>query len=168
MLTDDAFARLVAEDVKNRVTHEQRDYLRLPENRERWRRGLVALIENLNDQIGDLERAEDRETKKYASLGKDGKRLLLESQMSFEERKKKVSRFRFYVEQRLAEVDRMTALGDEALEGDIRLASFLRKAIEAHRSFMVEWDMEATDIDEALWAALEGEWRFSDLEAISD
>ena len=35
-MNDDAFARLVAQDVKNKVDPGQRAYLRLPENTQRW------------------------------------------------------------------------------------------------------------------------------------
>ena len=51
-LMDDAtFDRLVSEDVKNLLPQEKSDYLRLPENLNRWKDSLLELIENLVDQI---------------------------------------------------------------------------------------------------------------------
>ena len=45
------FVRLVAEDVKNRASETQQEYLHLVENRERWKRALISLINNLDEQI---------------------------------------------------------------------------------------------------------------------
>ena len=36
MISSRAFDRIVAEDVSNKATQAQRDYLELPENCERW------------------------------------------------------------------------------------------------------------------------------------
>jgi len=60
----------------------------------------------------------------------------------------------------LAEADRLIALGEEGLDKELALAAFLSKAITAHREMMREHDLEPTDIDRALWAALEGKWDF--------
>jgi hypothetical protein len=53
-MNDDAFARLVAEEIKNQVTTEQRDYLNLPENWARWKRAVEALADNLESQLDIL------------------------------------------------------------------------------------------------------------------
>ena len=39
-MNDESFARLVADDVKNKSTEAQKKYLQLPENIKRWRRAL--------------------------------------------------------------------------------------------------------------------------------
>jgi hypothetical protein len=167
MLNDDAFARLVAEDVKNRVSSDQSDYLRLPENQERWRKTLAALIENLNEQIEGIKRQESEEINsiKKMKLGKTAEQVsIVESEAGFEERRKKISRFRFHVENKLAEADRLIALGEDGLSGDMKLANLLTKAINTHREMMFEFDIEPTPLDTALWRVLEGKWEFLDID----
>ena len=39
-------------------------------------------------------------------------------------------------------------------------ANFYRKAIAKHRALLDEYDLEATEIDRALWRALDNEWAF--------
>lgn len=164
MMNDDAFARLVADEVKNRVTAEQREYLGLPENRDRWERALVILTENLNNQLADLADREERERERYEALGKDGLKLLAEMLADVENRKKKVSRFLFHVERRIEAVQRMAAGSSEEIEERARLVEFLRRAIEQHRTLMIRENLEPTAIDSALWAALDGEWTFDDID----
>lgn len=162
MLTNEAFARLVAEDVKNRVTDEQKKYLRLPENVERWQRNLVALLENLAGQLTELNEREQGETERYKQLGDDGIRLLAESQADIDQRRKRISRFRYHVENRLDEATRLIAVAEIGVEGE--MAAFLQKSIERHRELINEADLDPTPIDRALWAALEGRWDFDDID----
>lgn len=164
MLSDDAFARLVAEDVKNKASVDQKNYLRSPDTRERWKRALYALVSNLDEQIGSVNDEEKADIDRYGSMGKAGKMLLFESSHNHVDRRKKIERFRFYVEQRLSEADRLIALGDEEISTDLSMTAFLQKAITTHRDKMDKYDMEPTVIDEALWAALEGRWVFGDIE----
>lgn len=164
MMSDDAFARLVAEEVKNRVTDEQRDYLNLPENWERWQRGLVALIANLDSQLADLQEREERETERYRALGADGLKLLAEMLADVEYRKKKIVRFKHHVERRLEAVRRLAESQSEVIEERARLVEFLRKAIEQHRNLMIQADLNPTAIDRALWDALEGRWEFDEID----
>jgi len=164
MLTDDAFARLVAEDVKNKSSVEQKNYLRGPETRDRWKRALYALIENLDLQIQEIDRSEKNDSNRYEKMGKAGERLLFETVQSYDDRRKKIERFRFYVEQRIAEVDRLIALGDEDVTTEQSMTAFLQQAISTHKEMMDDHDLEPTIVDEALWAALEGKWVFGDIE----
>lgn len=164
MLSDDAFARLVAEDVKNKSSVEQKTYLRGPETRTRWKRALYALIENLDMQIAGINASEKSDKARYETMGKAGERLLFESRETYDAHRKKIERFRFYVEQRIAEVDRLIALGDEGVNTEQSTTAFLQKAISTHRDKMEEFDLESTIIDEALWAALDGKWVFGDIE----
>lgn len=169
-MDDDAFARLVAEEVKNRVTPEQREYLSLPENLDRWQTGLISLIDNLDRQLAELNEREDRERVRYEALGKDGLSLLAEMLADVEHRRKKVERFRYHVERRLEAVQRLAAGSSEEIEERARLVNFLRKAIEEHRTLMVKANLEPTQIDRALWEALDGRWEFDaiDVEALLD
>lgn len=162
MLTNEAFARLVAEDVKNRVTDEQRKYLRLPENMERWQRNLVALLENLAGQLTELNDKEQVETSRYQQLGDDGIRLLAEIQADLDQRRKRISRFRHHVENRLDEATRLIAVSDSDDGGGA--TAFFQRAIAKHRDLIQEADLDPTPIDKALWAALEGRWDFDDVD----
>lgn len=164
-MLDETFARLVAEEVKNKVSQEQADYLRLPENWTRWQRALTTLISNLNGQLDDITESEKRATDRYRALGDDGLKLLAEVMAENEARRKKIMRFRFHVETRLDEVTRMIAMGSDAVDERLKTVEFLRHAIERHRDMMTENDLEATAIDRALWLALDGQWEFDGITA---
>lgn len=164
MLTDDAFARLVAEDVKNKVSGEQRSFLRLPENLQRWKRALEALLSSLDDQIDDLNDREKRETHRFRQLGDDGVILQAEMQTDIDARRRKINGFRFYVEARLDEVERMVLSASDSSSDRGRTAEFLRLAIQKHKQMLVDNDFDYTEIDEALWATLEGFWNFDNID----
>lgn len=159
-MNDDAFSRLVAEEVKNRVSRSQRDFLMLPDNWVRWQRALVVLVDNLRSQLERLSDDETVDRERYEALGEDGVKLLAEAMSDYENRRSKISRFKFHVDKRLDEVSRMIALGAESADEDTSAHAFLRKAIEKHRDMLEEFDLEATPIDVALWDALEGKWSF--------
>lgn len=160
MLNDDAFSRLVAEDVKNRVSDSQREYLRLPENWERWQRALRLLLDNLNDQLADMEARAEIEVRRFENMGDSGVVLLAEYQTNLEQRQRKIMRFRFYVETRLDEVSRFITIGSDEAANQMRAVEFFRKAIERHQEMIQDGDLDYSGIDEALWATLRGEWRF--------
>ena len=165
-MLDETFARLVAEEVKNRVTDEQREYLRLPENWTRWQRALMILAENLNGQLTILTNQEKDDTERYKALGDAGLKLLAETLSEYETRRKTISRFKFHVDTRLDEITRMIALGSDAIDERLKTVDFLRKAIERHQSLLQELDMEPTSVDKALWATLDGRWEFDDITSI--
>jgi hypothetical protein len=167
-MQDETFARLVAEEVKNRVTKTQADYLRLPENWGRWQRSLLALIDNLNSQLIEIQETERLDAERYGNLGEHGVTLLTESISESEARRKKINRFKFHVESKLDEVTRMIGLGTDAVDDQIKAIDFLRRSIERHRSMLQESGMEPTTVDQALWASLDGKWEFDliDLNAI--
>lgn len=162
-MNDDAFARLVAEEVKNRVAAEQRDYLLLPENWTRWQRALIALVENLNRQEQELNAREEREADRYRELGEAGIKLLAEAMAENEDRRKKITRFRFHVEARLDEVTRMIAVGSDDVDERLKIVEFYRRCIEKHREMLIEFNVEPTPIDLALWQSLEGKWGYDDI-----
>ena len=162
MMSDETFARLVADDVKNRVTDEQRQYLRLSENRDRWMIHIIALLRNLDQQVRDIEAHEERDREIYGALGEDGIRLLAEAQAASDERRKKVLRFRYHVEKRLDECERINiAHDDQDTEPD---RPILRRAIEKHREMTEQVGINPTEIDTALWASLGGEWKFAEID----
>ena len=96
MMNDDAFARLVAEEVKNKVSDTQVEYLNMPENWSRWHRALIALDRNLETQLVRLRQDQQSDAERYRSLGDDGIRLLAEAVSSYEDKIKKIERFKFH------------------------------------------------------------------------
>jgi hypothetical protein len=170
MLTDENFARLVAEDVKNRVSSEQSDYLRQPENHDRWKRSLQLLLVNLDGQLDELATKEELEVRRYSNLGVDGVGLLAEVQTVIEQRRRKIVRFRFHVEQRLDDVTRMSNAVSKVESEQIGNYNLLKSAIEKHKSIILDQDFfpslsdaEQDSIDEALWASLDGVWAFDQI-----
>lgn len=164
MLTDDAFVRLVADDVKNRVTDEQRSYLRLPSNTARWIEALESLLVSLESQLLELDRKEVIEVQRFSALGDDGVVLLAELQTDIEARRTKIGRFRFHVETRLDEARRAQIIASDVGGERARAADFFREAIARHREMILAYDFDYSDIDEALWATLDGLWSFDDIE----
>lgn len=162
-MNDDAFARLVAEEVKNNVGKAQKEFLKLPENWSRWQRALLALSKNLETQLANINADEDADRRRYEALGEDGVRLLAEAMSDYENRRKKIDRFKYHVDNRIDEVTKMIALGVDSIDEELRTIEFLRKAIKRHRDLLAENDMESTPIDEALWLALEGKWEFDNI-----
>ena len=163
-MNDDTFARLVAQDVKNKVDPGEKAYLRLPENVQRWQRGLIALIENLNSQLEEISSNESVSISKYEALGEDGQRLLEDTRNSFSDRRKNISRFRHYVEKRLDEATRLVAAISENADERAETVDFFRHAIQKHKEIIMSLDMDYSDVDEALWATLTGQWSFDEID----
>ena len=55
MLNDDAFARMVAEEVKNKLSPLHKKQLMDKENWDRWKDALLFLSENLKEQIDEID-----------------------------------------------------------------------------------------------------------------
>lgn len=161
---DETFARLVAEEVKNRVTPTQADYLRLPENWGRWQRALITLVDNLDNQLDDLNDQEAMHTERYRALGDQGVTLLTEALADIEGRRRKINRFKFHVDAKLDEVTRMIGLGTDAIDDQVKAVDFLRRAIERHRELNEQALIDPTPIDVALWEALDGKWEFDSID----
>jgi hypothetical protein len=159
-MNDDAFARLIAEDVKNTATPSQREYLALESNLHRWKRGLIALVENLNQQIASLDADQQDDMQRYISMGKDGEKLLGQSIEHYTSKIAKIKRFKFHVEKRLNEVN--SRLENNGME-NASFAEFLKAAILKHKELMLELELDPTEIDEALWAAVDNIWNFDNV-----
>jgi uncharacterized protein YkuJ len=162
---EQAYASLVAEEVKKRATKTQIEYLSL--DYQKWQRALLKLVENLNDQIKRIQEESDAATERYSAMGKDGMILLVESQSTYDDRRKKIERFLFHVEHRLDEITRIIALGEDASDERIKTVEFLRRAIEKHRELSAEADYLPNAFDLALWATLEGKWLFDEIDMVS-
>lgn len=148
-MNDESFARIVAEDVKNNVTESQRDYLMLPQNRDRWKRALTALVNNLDSQIANIEGDKSDDITRYSDLGAQGKALLVEACAAYDARLNKINRFKFYVENRLTFVE---GLADEQYE--MSRKEILETAIHKYLQLLDDLDYERTELDDALEYAL--------------
>jgi len=170
-MNDDAFARLVAEEVKNRVTQQQVDYLNMPENWNRWHRALLALDKNLQGQLTRLEADKTADDSRYSRLGEDGVKLLAEAIASYDDKIKKIERFKFHVENKIDYVTQKIALGVNSHDVTAEMSqseALLRNGIRRHMELLQEYDMEPTDIDKALWGLLEGKWMFESVSVDDD
>jgi hypothetical protein len=166
ILGDDAFARIVAEDVKNTAGAEHRAYLRATDVAPRWREALYALLENLDKQTASINTDEENDLVSVRELP-SSERLEFETKEKHEFRRSKIVRFRFHVEQRLAEADRLILLEGDA-SGEMAVESFLRKAIERHYELMEEFGMDTNSIDESLYDAVKGRWTFEDITGLDE
>lgn len=159
-IDNQTFAKMVAEEVKNKLSPKQRMFLLEKQNWERWRQNLVALIDNLDAQITAIEESRAKDTERYSSFGDEGMALLEQAHSAYDSRNKKISRFRFHVERRLNEVATMIETGEVAESNGWESVEFLRRGIAKHRALLREYDMEETVIDRALWSLLDDRWEF--------
>ena len=164
MLNDDAFARMVAEEVKNKLSPLHKKQLMEKENWSRWRDALLFLSENLKEQIDEIEYDAQADEDRYTALGRDGRRLAIESKAAYDSKLKKVSRFKFHVDKRLDEVASMIETGDEISSDGWEQVDFYKRAIATHRAMLRDYDLEETSIDRALWATLESKWEFDQID----
>lgn len=164
-ISDDAFAHMVAQEVKNKASDEHRQFLCQPENLDRWMRALNALLDNLNRQIESATQDMFADEARYADLGEDGVRLGAEAKMYYEGKIGKAERFKFYVAKRVSDVATMMSLQKATGIDQEKLYGLCRDAIEAHRMYLLRYDIETTPADEALYKALEGVWAFERLGA---
>jgi hypothetical protein len=167
MISDDAFASMVAEEVKNKLSQKQRQELLKPENWERWKETLLALVDNLQEQIEQIDEDSEADRIRYEAMGSDGRRLVRESTQAYNSRKMKVNRFLYHVNKRLDEVMHMIETGEAIKSDGWAEAELFKKAIIKHRSMLRDFDLEETSIDRALWDTLNGKWSFDSIDASS-
>jgi len=164
ILNDDAFARLVSEDVKNKISSNQKQILLNPKNWERWKTALILLSENLDEQLFNVSSDAESDSSRYQEMGEAT--LAEEAKLAYQNKKNKISRFKFHVDRRLDEVVLLIEKNEKPKNYDTAvdpLIDFYRKAITNHRFLIYEYDLEETSIDRALWAALDGKWEFSNI-----
>ena len=159
---DDAFAYMVAEEVKNKLAPNQRQILMRRENWERWQAALVALVENLDGQLRMLQESEEIDANRFGSAG--SRRLQKEVHSAYGNRRLKIDRFRFHVNKRLDEVTAMIETGETKENNPWDVVDFYKRAIFEHRKMMHENDLEPTPIDAALWATLSERWEFDKID----
>lgn len=164
-LNDEAFARLVAEEVKNKVSKAQRRILLERNNWDKWKRALLTLIDTLQAQVDDIELAQEADKERYMALGSDGKKLLSQAMSEYSTRRTKIERFKFHVERRLDEVLQMIESGTVMEDDPMPHAKLYENAIKKHRDLIERYNIEPTPIDLALWDALDGQWSFNNIKA---
>jgi len=162
-LNDDAFARMVAEEVKNKLSPLHKQELMRQDNWERWKSALLALAENLQDQIVGIEQDAESDSRRYAALGRPGNRLSRETDKYYDSKATRVKRFKFHVDKRLDEVCAMIETGSQIKTDGWDQVDFLRRGIIAHRTMMRDFDLEETALDRALWATLDNKWEFDSI-----
>lgn len=160
-MNDDAFARLVAEEVKNKASRSQKNFLLEQENWDRWERALMVLVENLQSQLDTIDEDCAADVQKYSDMGDSGKGLLARCIADYEGRKSKIARFKFHVESRLDDVAKMIVSGTPMEHDEAINAKLYFNAIQKHKSMIEQYDIEPTPIDYALWDSLEGNWTFN-------
>lgn len=162
-IDDQTFAKMVAEEVKNKLSPNQRRILLERDNWGRWHQNLMALLENLDSQIQATEKSRLADAERYESFGDEGLALLEQAHASYDSRIKKISRFRFHVERRLNEVASMIDTGEIAESNGWESVEFLKRGITKHRALLREYDLEETVIDRALWSLLDDRWEFDNI-----
>lgn len=160
IVNDETFARLVADNVKNRTTAAQNKYLELPENNARWQRALNALIRNLDEQINQITAEAQADSERYSGIGVAGAELLAQAIAHYDSKKQKIERFRFYVVKRLADV----VMTEQAqMASSAKDESMCGRAIRKHMEMSRFYGIENTPLDRALYDSLDGVWSFDDL-----
>ena len=160
---DDAFARMVAEEVKNKLSPLHKKELMKQENWEKWKDALLALSDNLQRQIDDIEADSESDLARYGSLGRAGTKLTREAGSYYETKATRIKRFKFHVDRRLDEVAIMISTGQEMQNDGWEQVEFFKRAIAKHRAMLRDFDLEDTAIDRSLWDTLDNKWTFEDI-----
>ena len=56
MISEQEFALMVSEDIKNKSDQTTKDILRSPDNRERWKKTLIKIIKNVEVRLDTLNK----------------------------------------------------------------------------------------------------------------
>lgn len=167
-IDDETFARLVADNIKNKTSVAQNKFLELPDNNLRWQKALNSLIDTLNDQINKISYETKESIGKYSDYGDISHDSLTRTIAHGDTRKQKIERFKFYVEKKLSEAQSIDAADVVA-----DLGSLTVMAIRKHQEMSLYHKIENTPLDIALYDSLNGVWSFnkireSDLEDFSN
>ena len=162
IMDDETFARIVADNVKNRSTSTQNRFLEAPENSSRWQAALGSLIKNIDEQIQEISMDAQADIDRYSSLGDTGNILLSQTIAHYEIKKQKIERFRYYVIRKLADV--ASAGKNQISEAKQENLSLVAKAVERHRELGSLYKIEKTPLDVALYNSLNGVWSFDNID----
>ncbi|CAB4590253.1 MAG: hypothetical protein F2534_19105 [Actinobacteria bacterium] len=151
------FLNLVADEVKGRASLHQRRFLE--QSPERWLAAIEELLGELDQQLQHLD-VRLTTVRQAADAGTLALHLAVQDELDLQRRVGKATTFRLNVERRLAEVRDLFADLSELSPAEQRVR-MLERAIRTHRELLaVVDDDQAEAVDEALWAVLDGEWRF--------
>lgn len=167
MISDDMFAYMVSEDVKNKLSPAQRATLMQKENWTKWQKCLIALIANLDEQLENLHDDEDADMKRFSEMESrygSKRNLVQHAEQSYASKRIKIERFKFHVNKKLDDVTRMIETGAVTESNGWEQVDFFKRAIYTHRKMLTDNDMEPTSIDEALWATLQNKWEFDTID----
>lgn len=164
-ISDDAFAHMVAQEVKNKASDEHRQFLMQPGNVDRWLKTLDSLLDNLNRQVESATQDMIADCERYERLGEDGVVMLAEARHYYEQKISKIEKFKFYVIRRISEVAALTSQYRSGNVDSEKMLLMCKDAISAHMRYLLEHDIETTPADEALYKALEGVWAFDQIAA---
>ncbi len=170
MISDDMFAYMVAEDVKNKLSSSQKSILMEKENWQKWQKCLLVLINNLEEQLEDLHEDETADFQRFSEIESrygSKRNLLQQAEQSYKSKRTKIERFKFHVNKKLDEITKMIETGSIMHSTGWEQVEFLKRAIFAHRQMLNDNDMEPTSIDEALWASLHNKWEFDNIDVSS-
>jgi hypothetical protein len=151
MISEDQFALMVSEDIKNKADQTTKDILRSKDNRDRWRQALIKIISNVEKRVDYL-------SKEAMSLRHNYPNFEDDPAGSIAKTIEKSERFKFHAEKKLAEVDRLIFLKEE--NPDAKLSGFLKDAILMHKQLKQSYKRPADHADVALWNAIDGKWTF--------
>lgn len=160
-MDDDAFNQIVNSDIREVATQEQTDWLREPENLQRWYDSLLTMKRNLEYQFSTNR--SDR-AGKYAEFYSHANGEQLWAEWLADNEKWRVGALKFHkgVERRLHEAHvhlsglrRAQNAQWVAHERDLSLREVarLRSAILAHKDSID--DDDATEYDDVLWAVVD-------------
>jgi hypothetical protein len=149
------FRNLVAAEVKGRATTHQQRYLEACP--QRWIEHLTDLLANLDRQLADVEHRVAT-VRAAAESGALPLHTAVQEELALGQRADNATRFRVHVERRLGEVrERFADLA--AMSPVEQRLHLLQQGVRRHRE-LIEQGADPDEVDAALWAVLDGEWRF--------
>lgn len=164
-LSDEAFNEIVNADVRGTADEQTSLALRDPMVVDRWYDTLASLKRSVEAQLTANRGEQAAKQAEFLRMGPSGKAMWLQSRAAAEKWRQGAIRFKNGVEDRMAEARRLRSHLDQnsyvrilARERDnaVKETMRLRSAIVKHRA-AVELDQdEQDDIDERLWAVVEG------------
>lgn len=154
-MNDVDFEDLVAREIRNEATIDEREWLRSEDTVQRWATALGDLVNSLNHQYLGLAE-DDALDRALIDAGTLTHRALTQRRAERATKRRKMGRFKRGVETRLSEAKgiirerniRMTASEDHEMR------YLYREAIKAHRAAAEAADLEPEEHDLELWSIL--------------
>lgn len=155
-MENETFRNLAAYEVKGQCTQSQRAFL--AENFDEWREALHELDSITGQRVADLEAQLVGLRARMAELAPIPSELII-LELELVGKVEKSAHFLKHVRSRLASLNSECSIIRSAGSDE---AAFLRRAIETHKRVLDD-GADADRADAALYAALDGTWKFDDL-----